>query len=247
MKTCPLTGEICNNSKSHTITETNGNLTFQLCDNCFPGFAEKMTAPFSKKSLFEKVKNFIFKKRPTQEISIAPQEEKPPISQEEKPPVQEEIKIDPMKLEIKIPGAPSQQLIDVISEIEARIDQSQLPPMPQLECPLCGFTFYDLTVNSRIGCGTCYEIFANYVNPLIYQYHGSSQHEGKYPQHFEERQAEEFFDEVELTQYKIGSLEDKLAAAIEQEEYENAIVLRDTIASLKTKLNDLRPKTSEDQ
>lgn len=221
---CPLTGNPCFKEKNIHIGETfNGVMqTFELCQDCFHVFdkASKSPTPLNNKdSFYDQAKKLV------EELFGKFALKKEPVL-ESIPPIL--VPLDELPI------------VEIPIEMEAE-------PVNMLTCPLCGYTLEDLTHKNRLGCGTCYETFKNQLYPLIQQYHSSFDHRGKYPHHHDENEIKEFFDEYDLTQYTIASLEDKMRDAIAKEAYEDAAILRDTIAGLKIRLSEMHPKTSEDQ
>jgi protein arginine kinase activator len=90
-------------------------------------------------------------------------------------------------------------------------------------CPVCGQTYSQFRQNGKLGCGECIKHFGPYMDSVLKSIHGSSEHKGKIPHKSGGAMAAK--REKEL-------LKRKLAAAIENEEFEEAAKLRDRIRSL---------------
>ena len=88
---------------------------------------------------------------------------------------------------------------------------------PANACPACGFTIAHLKKTGRLGCSNCYSIFGKSVSGMLDKMHRSAEHKGKRPQNVPEP----------LT--PLAVLEDELANAVENEDYEKAAALRDQI------------------
>ena len=92
-------------------------------------------------------------------------------------------------------------------------------------CTLCGSTFRELKKIGRVGCTKCYEVFERELYPTVTRLHGNVKHSGRVPR---TEKKESALDEA-------ASLERQLKAAILDEKYEEAAVIRDKIRSLKNK------------
>ncbi len=97
-----------------------------------------------------------------------------------------------------------------------------------LQCPACGFTQSDFKKAGRLGCAECYQTFAEPMKGLLKTMHKHTRHVGKVPESL--RQSCDL--SVELKQ-----LQQKLAKAIELENFEEAAVLRDEIKQTTARLS----------
>ena len=86
-------------------------------------------------------------------------------------------------------------------------------------CPVCKIQRYEYRKQSRLGCPACYEAFSKELNTAIFELHRASEHAGKAPQRAKA-----------LWQRK--RIEERLAAAIKEQRYEDAITLRDELRGL---------------
>lgn len=99
----------------------------------------------------------------------------------------------------------------------------ELARLDQQSCPVCGITFYEFRNQGRLGCPHDYTAFAEEIEPLINNIHGSTEHQGKRPRHSPisgEKQTE------------LIRLRREMKEAVESEEYERASQLRDQIRGL---------------
>ncbi|MBB5352323.1 protein arginine kinase activator [Haloferula luteola] len=97
------------------------------------------------------------------------------------------------------------------------------PPTSGRQCPECGFTLEDLQRVRRFGCGTCYETFRHEVDQMIRGMHKGPEHRGKVPDGLYEQQQR---------RQRLEELRNRLEAAVEAENYEEAAGLRDQIREL---------------
>ncbi len=97
---------------------------------------------------------------------------------------------------------------------------------PERACPRCGSTFGEIAATGKVGCATCYEVFASRFLPLLRSLHGNNTHRGQRPRVHRER-AER--------QAHINKLKEQLKEAISTEAYEQAAVLRDELRRLESK------------
>lgn len=100
-----------------------------------------------------------------------------------------------------------------------------------LSCPHCGMTYAEFRERGQFGCAGCYQSFGKVIARNIKNIHGADTHTGKRPKHMEgptEPQPEEIPELNELERLSM-----RLQQALEQENYEDAAVLRDQIRALK--------------
>jgi protein arginine kinase activator len=93
-----------------------------------------------------------------------------------------------------------------------------------VSCSRCGLAFDSYQSTLLLGCPKCYDSFEKYLVPDLRRLHGSTRHEGKVPERFKER-----FDSLR----HIKELESELETAIDREDFEKAIMLRDKIRKMK--------------
>ena len=99
----------------------------------------------------------------------------------------------------------------------------------RLKCGACGLSYEDFKKIGRLGCSGCYDAFRKYLIPLLKLIHGSNKHYGKMP--LGQARPVELKSELE-------ELKAKLQKAIQNEEFEEAARLRDTIKDLENKDKD---------
>ena len=80
----------------------------------------------------------------------------------------------------------------------------------------CGAREEEVRRTGKPGCAHCYETFRDTFVPLISKIQGDTHHQGQVPRSQEGRQA-------------ILRLRQQLQQAVEREEYEKAVLLRDTL------------------
>lgn len=93
----------------------------------------------------------------------------------------------------------------------------------QMACDTCGFTHADFKKSGRLGCPDCYTTFAAPLESMVKQMHKGTEHAGKFPKAL--RQARHATVARE-------SLQERLAKAIEEENYELAAQLRDELKAI---------------
>lgn len=93
-----------------------------------------------------------------------------------------------------------------------------------IRCEKCGCSFEDIAKSGKVGCADCYELFYDKLLPSLRRIHGQTVHAGKKPRGTdgEEPQPKKESD-------RIGELKQKLAQAVEEQNFELAAVLRDEI------------------
>lgn len=90
---------------------------------------------------------------------------------------------------------------------------------PQPRCDQCGTTLAAIRRTGRVGCGTCYRIFRENLEPLMQRVHRSLEHVGRHPS---QRKAV-------ARPNDLRQLRRQLIRAIHDEDYERAARLRDAI------------------
>lgn len=95
-----------------------------------------------------------------------------------------------------------------------------------IHCEECGMTYTQFSKMGRFGCSSCYNHFAERLDPLLRRIHGNTSHVGKIPK----RSAGHI-----QAQREIEQLKKELLALIEREEFEKAASIRDEIRQLEKK------------
>src|SRR5579859_2153937 len=90
----------------------------------------------------------------------------------------------------------------------------------ELKCSRCGFSQTDFKKAGRLGCPECYKTFAEPLEGLLKTMHKGTRHVGKVPESL--RQNRDLSDRLKL-------LQKRLAKAIQEEDFEEAAILRDEI------------------
>ena len=90
-------------------------------------------------------------------------------------------------------------------------------------CPGCGTSLAEFSKTSKFGCAKCYDTFKKHLSPLMRRLHGNAQHVGKFPEKAET---------ISLKKHKLQDLKNKMAKAVETEDFESAAKLRDEIKEL---------------
>ncbi len=98
----------------------------------------------------------------------------------------------------------------------------------QNRCNTCGFSYQQFAQHGRFGCADCYKSFARQLDPMIRRVHGgATTHTGKVPQRT---------GGLIKKRKEMQSLRDELQQKIQEEQFEEAAVLRDRIRALETQL-----------
>ncbi len=97
-------------------------------------------------------------------------------------------------------------------------DEKQL-----LICQSCGLTYPKFKSTGRFGCASCYDTFSQDLTAILSSIQAGSVHKGKFPSKY----GKEIIKERE-----IDELKKQLSQAVEKEEYEEAVKLRDKIKNL---------------
>jgi protein-arginine kinase activator protein McsA len=219
---CPLTGKMCAKLKTLKITELNDgdSINFGCCQDCSATWAEQ----YSKKDLTPVVKpeELTLGTLPDAIKEIADIVFGQPVAKPNLPKitVSHDLTITPKLLQ----------------EAAMRVAKKK---HANITCPGCKTTLEDMTKADRLGCPQCYDTFARYVQPLLEDYHGSTEHKGKVPKNHEVHQIEALFPPDDVLKFKIASLHDEKRDAINDERYERAGEIVKEIEELQLQLLDL--------
>lgn len=101
------------------------------------------------------------------------------------------------------------------------------------ECPDCGWRYHDLIITNRLGCGSCYETFKDYIEKIIAEKGETIQNLSYPPQKTD-------FEEVETSQIELEEhlifLRRKMEDAIAEEAFEKANNYLEEIIQIQKKL-----------
>jgi len=111
-------------------------------------------------------------------------------------------------------------LADLLLGLGAAQEIEQAAGGAEVKCSRCGFTQADFKKAGRLGCPECYKTFAEGLESLLKTMHKGTRHVGKVPEAL--RQTRDVADRLKL-------LHKKLNKAIEEEDFEQAALLRDEI------------------
>ncbi len=92
-----------------------------------------------------------------------------------------------------------------------------------VKCGVCGLTYSKFKETGRFGCGSCYSVFGERLNPLFKKVHGNTSHTGKIPNRAGGR--------IKVLR-EIEKLKQQLEDAVRNEEYEKAAAIRDRIKEI---------------
>ena len=111
-------------------------------------------------------------------------------------------------------------LADLLLGLGASQEIEQAGGGTEIKCARCGFTQADFKKAGRLGCPECYKTFAEPLEGLLKTMHKGTRHVGKVPESL--RQTRDLSDRLKL-------LQKRLAKAIQDEDFEEAAILRDEI------------------
>ncbi|MFU8794407.1 MAG: UvrB/UvrC motif-containing protein [Dethiobacteria bacterium] len=105
------------------------------------------------------------------------------------------------------------------------------------QCQSCGLTFAQFSQVGRLGCGDCFAAFEDKLKPLLRRIHAGSAHNGKVPVKVQGR--------VRAIR-QIDQLKEELQVKIQNEEFEDAALLRDRIRELESAVDKGATVVEED-
>lgn len=96
-------------------------------------------------------------------------------------------------------------------------------------CPMCGLSFADIAKSGKVGCGECYETFKNEFKPNVIRIHGTANHTGKIPKN----------RSLQISaKRKIEELNIRMKKMIEEQNFEEAAIIRDEINKINLELQN---------
>ncbi|MFA5319950.1 MAG: UvrB/UvrC motif-containing protein [Candidatus Omnitrophota bacterium] len=120
-------------------------------------------------------------------------------------------------------------LSDILAGMADFDKPSKVAETLSLKCPNCGLTYAEFKKIGRLGCGDCYAAFRQYLAPLLKRIHGSARHSGKLPEKCGVKSVQP------RRKNELQELRQRLLKAVEQEDFEEAARLRDSIRELEEK------------
>jgi len=106
---------------------------------------------------------------------------------------------------------------------------------PRIVCPQCGWTVEKIRQSGgRLGCPACYHTFRELIQNAVSEVHRGRIHVGKHPGDPAERDAKA------ITALEIREIEQELKAAVAEENYERAALLRDRIKAQKEAVSSVK-------
>ena len=108
-------------------------------------------------------------------------------------------------------------------------------------CFGCGQTFANFKESGLLGCPACYQIFEDRIGPMIERAHeGGCSHVGKVPRRalceckdtHDSNRMDALLGDVRQREERLESLRDRLSRSIQNEEFEQAAMLRDELTRL---------------
>lgn len=103
---------------------------------------------------------------------------------------------------------------------KALLNQASAATDPGTACPACGWTLRDFQQTSRFGCPEDYEFFGKYIEEVLEQIHGQTEHTSV------------------KGDTSSSELHHALQDAIKREDYEEAARLRDRLKKLESPLEN---------
>lgn len=108
-------------------------------------------------------------------------------------------------------------------DLEDDSDDSSLEDLEQQVCPNCGIAFKEFRAQGRLGCPHDYVVFEDELLPLLENIHGETTHVGKIPKRS---------PQSSQLQFQLIKLRNELRLSVEEERYEDAARIRDSIRQL---------------
>ena len=115
---------------------------------------------------------------------------------------------------------------------EPAVEDAALDDMDLQICPNCGIAFKEFRAQGRLGCPHDYVVFEDKLLPLLENIHGETTHTGKIPKRS---------PQSSQIQFKLIKLRNELRSSVEEERYEDAARIRDSIRELEEAQSGVGP------
>lgn len=125
--------------------------------------------------------------------------------------------------------APVLNLKDLMGGAPSGESAAAKPGGSSISCPSCGMTEAEFNKTARLGCVHCYDLFADNLAALLPRIQSGVTHGGKHPAGAH----------LHAVRARLVKSRDELQKAVDDEKYEVAAKLRDTIAALEKELEAL--------
>jgi protein arginine kinase activator len=112
---------------------------------------------------------------------------------------------------------------DLSSDADSSAEEAAIDEIEQQVCPNCGIAFKEFRAQGRLGCPHDYVVFEDELLPLLENIHGETTHVGKIPKRS---------PQSSQLQFQLIKLRNELRASVEEERYEDAARIRDSIRQL---------------
>lgn len=111
----------------------------------------------------------------------------------------------------------------LLSSILSTMSKPDTKEEEKLACSRCGLDYKIFQKTGKLGCAQCYHDFREQLKPMLLRIHGRSQHSGRVPyENAKERERQDAIDD----------LRKQMAAAISEENFEEAAIIRDQLKVL---------------
>lgn len=100
-------------------------------------------------------------------------------------------------------------------------------------CPKCGCSFEEISESGKLGCADCYRTFRSRLIPVLQRIHGTARHKGKVPGGSALRLTDANTKIMPVTESPLEEKQRLLKAAVAEQDFETAAILRDEIKEMK--------------
>lgn len=140
----------------------------------------------------------------------------------------EKLGVDNLKFNIPIDF--SSFFGDLLSEYNDTDFIPMLTKTNVLKCDKCDMTYDEFMNIGKFGCGNCYSVFSDKIEPVLKRLHGSTKYIGRNAIINSNKEIKERSIIKEVSE--IESLKEELKLAIKDERYEEAAKIRDKIKNM---------------
>lgn len=131
------------------------------------------------------------------------------------------------KMKFSIPMDFSSFIEDFLEDFSTTEQNLLMQEIKTMYCDQCGYTYDDIINTGKLGCGNCYNVFDERLEPIIKRIQGTNKHIGRIGKISNKEKIEN--ENIKNKDDKLDKLQKELKQAIKEERYEDAAKIRDEI------------------
>ncbi|MDR0978726.1 MAG: UvrB/UvrC motif-containing protein [Lachnospiraceae bacterium] len=139
------------------------------------------------------------------------------------------------KMDFNIPISFSSFFGDMLNEYNSSNILTFMPEVKEIKCENCNTTYDEFMKTGKFGCANCYNVFENKIDPILKRIHGENTYLGRKSKENEITILKKTKTTKAKATTKVDKLEElkqELKKLIQEENYEQAAIVRDEIKKM---------------